>query len=165
MFIVLIIFTPYSKNSVALLEIYKNLRRTSKRLINESRENSFASLSNNLPSNPKLFCSFFKTSTKSSRIPQHASTAADNVPAYKASQTSNQAANMFNEYFYSVFLNIADENPIPFSAISAEIISDIILDPSEVYNVLFQLDPNKASGPDNISIRLLKNAQPVSQQR
>ena len=72
------------------------------------------------------------------------------------SQTSNQAADMFNEYFYSVFLNIADENPIPTSPISAEIISEFILDPSEVYNVLFHLDPNKASGPDNISIRLLK---------
>ena len=63
---------------------------------------------------------------------------------------------MFNEYFYSVFLNKTDENPIPASPISAETISDIILDPSEVYNVLFHLDPKKASGPDDISIRLLK---------
>ena len=115
------------KNSVALLEKYKNLRHTSKRLIKESRENVFASLSNNLPSNPKLFWSFFKTSTKSSRIPQHVSTAADNPDSTRiVSQTSNQAADMFNEYFYSVFLNIADENPIPTSPISAEIISDII---------------------------------------
>ena len=147
----------HRKNSVALLEKYKNLRRTSKRLIKESRENFFASLSNNLPSNPKLFWSFFKTSTKSSRIPQHVSTAADNPDSPRiASQSSNQAANMFNEYFYSVFLNKTDENPIPASPISAETISDIILDPSEVYNVLFHLDPKKASGPDNISIRLLK---------
>ena len=117
------------KNSVALLEKYKNLRRTSKRLIKESRENFFASLGNNLPSNPKLFWFFFKTSTKSSRIPQHVSTAADNPDSPRiASQTSNQAANMFNEYFYSVFLDKADENPIPTSPKSAETISDIILE-------------------------------------
>ena len=106
----------HRKNSVALLEKYKNLRHTSKRLIKESRENFFASLSNNLPSNPKLFWSFFKTSTKSSRIPQHVSTAAGNPDSPRiASQTSNQAADMFNEYFYTVFLNKADENQIPTS--------------------------------------------------
>ena len=42
------------------------------------------------------------------------------------------------------------------SPISAETIYDIILDPNEVYNELFHLDPNKAPGHDNISIRLLK---------
>ncbi|CAB4040631.1 Hypothetical predicted protein [Paramuricea clavata] len=63
---------------------------------------------------------------------------------------------MFNDYFHSVFLTEGDDISIPTTPVCEETISDIILDPSEVYDVLHCLDPSKASGPDNIPIRLLK---------
>jgi hypothetical protein len=63
---------------------------------------------------------------------------------------------MFNDYFHSVFLTEGDDISIPTTPVCEETISDIILDPSEVYDVLHYLDPSKASGPDNIPIRLLK---------
>ena len=157
MFIVLIIFTPYSKNSVALLEKYTNLRRTSKRLINESRENFFASLSNNLPSNPKISGPFSKRPPSPVAFHRmYAPLQAIQTPRVWFHKHQIKLLTCLMNTSTPCFLKIADENRIPTSPISAEIISDIILDPSDLYNVLFHLDPNKASGPDNISIRLLK---------
>ena len=52
--------------------------------------------------------------------------------------------------------SISDDISIPTTPVCEEIISDIILVPSEVYDVLNCLYPSKASGPDNIPIRLLK---------
>ena len=129
----------------------------SKKLIKESREKFFASLTETLPPNPKHFWSFFKTSAKSSRIPQHVSIATDTTDSSRlVSNTPNKAADMFSDYFNSVFVRQSDENPISTTSISDETISDIVLDPSDVFNVLYHLDPNKASGPDNIPIQLLK---------
>ncbi len=76
------------------------------------------------------------------------------------SETPKEAANMFNKYFNSMFLKEADANPVPTSPISNETVSEIILDPTEVYNVLNHLDSKKASGPDNISMRLLEECTP-----
>ncbi|CAB3991882.1 Hypothetical predicted protein, partial [Paramuricea clavata] len=102
-------------NSAALVQKYKNLRRTSKRLIKESREKFFGSLSEALPSNPKLFWSFFKTTTKSSRILQQVSVATGNEDSPRLDSTSQkQAAEMFNDYFHSVFLT-EDPNQFPSS--------------------------------------------------
>jgi hypothetical protein len=53
-------------------------------------------------------------------------------------------------------LKESDEKPITITPLSEEISSDIVLDLIEVFQVLYNLDPNKASGPDNIAIRLLK---------
>ena len=50
----------------------------------------------------------------------------------------------------------------PLHPYQPKLFSVIILDPSEVYNVLFHLDPKKASGPDNISIRFLKECAAAS---
>ncbi len=59
-------------------------------------------------------------------------------------------------YIATVFLKESDDKPITITPFSDEIISDIVLDTNEVFQVLYNLDPNKASGPDNIPIRLLK---------
>ena len=66
-------------------------------------------------------------------------------------------ANAFNEYFHSVFtqssFTLPDINDLPS-------ISDSLLDLTftleEVYQALISLQPNKASGPDNIGPRILK---------
>ena len=144
-------------HSKSLQMKFKNIRSLSKKIIKESREKFFESLSVSMTSNPKLFWSFFKTSTKSSRIPQHVSIPTNDAEIPRLfSSTSKQAADMFNEYFNSVFLKESDDKPITITPFSDEIISDIVLDPNEVFQVLYNLDPNKASGPDNIPIRLLK---------
>ena len=41
-----------------------------------------------------------------------------------------------------------------------ELITDLNLEQTEVYNVLVQLDPSKSCGLDNIPVRLLKECAP-----
>ena len=66
-------------------------------------------------------------------------------------------ANMFNEYFASIFntdYQSSSENRVqPYNDI---IIDDITLSEEEIVAVIKNLDTNKAQGPDNIPARLLK---------
>ena len=55
-----------------------------------------------------------------------------------------------------MFLKETEEICCPVSPLSNETISDITLEPCEVRVVLNNMNPNKASGPDKIPIRLLK---------
>ena len=128
-----------------------------------SRENFFASLSDSLSSNPKLFWTFFEISTKSRRIPSQVSIPSDNSHSTRVvSNLLKKSVSMFNKYFNSVFLNISekDENQSKSIPATNELISDINIEKIEVYNVLVQLDPYKSCGPDNIPIRLLKECAP-----
>ena len=142
----------------AIMEKYKNLRRTAKKLIKVSRENFFASMIKSLYSNPKRFWSFFKTSTKFCRIPQQVSIATDNiVPSVRITSTSaDETADLYNRYFNSVFMKETEEICRPVSPLSNETISEITLEQCELRVVLNNLNPNQASGPDKIPIRLLK---------
>ena len=67
-------------------------------------------------------------------------------------------ANAFNKYFHSVFLHstytLPDINELPSAS---DFLSDITVSSDEVYQALISLQPNKASGPDNIGPRILKN--------
>ena len=74
-------------------------------------------------------------------------------------------ANLLNQYFYSVFkppdgndneMSFPSPN-VTYSDISDGIISITTLTPEEVYHVLVALDENKATGPDKITAKLLKN--------
>ena len=138
------------------MEKYKSLRNAAKKLIKDSRENFFASMSKSLYSNPKRFWSFFKTTTKSCRIPQQVSSANGTNSWRTSSRNAQETANLFNYYFNSVFLKKSDENYHPVPPVSNESITEIILEQCEVRNALNSLNPNKAFGPDNIPTRLLK---------
>ena len=77
----------------------------------------------------------------------------------KLASSDSDKAQIFNEYFYSVF---SDSNP-PIDDIDLEaaptsaILNDIVISESDVYDMLVSLDVNKASGIDNISPKLFKN--------
>ena len=129
---------------------YKSLRNTAKKLIKNSREKCFASMSKSLYSNPKRFLSFFKTTTKSCRIPQQVSTTNGTNSSRTSSRNAQETANLFNYYFNSMFLKESDENYHPVPPVSNESITEIILKQCEVRNALNNLNPNKAFGPDNI---------------
>ena len=74
-------------------------------------------------------------------------------------------ANLLNHYFYSVFKSSEsddDENVFSNTAeshieSSEDIISGITLTPEAVYHVLAAFDVNKATGPDKIPAKRLKN--------
>lgn len=139
----------------AIMNKYKTLRSTAKKLIKDSREHYFASLSESLYSNPKRFWSFFKTSTKTDRIPTQVSIATDTSSRISSSSAVDNA-NLFNRYFNSVFLEDSGDTYSPLPLLSNETITEIILEPSEVYSALYNLNPSKASGPDKITTRVLK---------
>ena len=70
-------------------------------------------------------------------------------------------ANLFNRYFKSVFKN-DDENPLKRSSVMSSSPStsehfDLQLTTEEVPRALLALDSTKATGPDEISCRLLKD--------
>ena len=67
-------------------------------------------------------------------------------------------ANALNEYFYSAFSQstfvLPDTKDLPSVSDS---LSDITVTIEDVYQALTSLQPNKASGPDSIGPRILKN--------
>ena len=66
-------------------------------------------------------------------------------------------ANMFNEYFASIFTSDSDSNSERQDYHSQVItIDNIALSEEEVMAVIMNLDSNKAQGPDNILGRLLR---------
>ena len=83
----------------------------------------------------------------------------DPVPVTK----SIDKANLFNNYFHSVYNHDYDEPLHPgCHAIvpNHEILSHIIVSTSDVLETLQSLDPSKSPGPDGIPSRLLKELAP-----
>ena len=73
--------------------------------------------------------------------------------------TPEEIADIFNSYFTSVF-SVPQEDKVDHGAgkfpAAEPPFSDIVLHVREVEAVLKSLDPNKATGPDEISARILK---------
>ena len=111
----------------SIMEKYKSLRNTANKLIKNNRENFFASMSKSLYSNPKRFWSFFKTTTKSCRIPQQVSSANGTSSSRTSSRNAQETANLFNYYFNSVFLKESDENYHPVPPVSNDTVDHTIL--------------------------------------
>ena len=71
-----------------------------------------------------------------------------------------EKANVFNRFFHSDFSTPDLLPPTNFTAsasVNTNCLSSIQLTPDEVAEVLCNLDPNKACGPDSIPNRLLRN--------
>ena len=67
---------------------------------------------------------------------------------------------MFNRYFASVFESDDAVNDTSYES-KALVVSEIILTVEKVQAVLETLDVTKATGPDNVPARLLKETAPV----
>jgi hypothetical protein len=125
-------------------------------LIKTKKREYIKSLADTLTSNPKKFWKFFKSKTNKSSLP-------DTMTLNDATFTTSTAkADALNQFFASVFLPRSD-NPIPtlysnatpsspeFSKVSVE----------EIHRLLCNLSTVKATGPDGISARLLKECADV----
>ena len=83
----------------------------------------------------------------------------------KQALTDSGKAQLFNDYFYSVFSSsnqpIIDFNTTP---VSDDTLNDIVISQTDVYDILTSLDVSKASGIDNISPKIFKHcAAPLLQ--
>ncbi len=156
------------KSCSSLWEKYRELRRKTKSIIHAKRKKFFESLPALLSSSTKKFWSAFKSVSKHSNVPNKMTWSQPDGVKYSANNPSD-IANLLNQYFYSVF-KTSDSNDdemsfpnsnVSYSDTSEGTISSITLTPEEVYHVLVALDENKATGPDKISAKLLKNCASI----
>ena len=152
-----------SSPSDALRAKFKELRTKVKTMVRESRERFYNSLDANFKTNPKRFWSIFKLNNKQSSVPDIMSMG--NAVEPESSQTCDVStptaiANLFNRYFTSVFNtdhdNLEERSSPPSSPPSTSGQSDLQLTIEEVARTLLALDTTKATGPDGIPSRLLK---------
>lgn len=104
-----------------------------------------------LSHNPKRFWKYVKSMTKQNTSPNFLRKGQTIItkPSIKA--------NMLNDFFQSVFSSVPVLNTQPTTAPrSPNRLSEIYLTTSQVYDILSKIDPSKASGPDNLPGRILK---------
>ncbi|XP_048586215.1 uncharacterized protein LOC116614508 [Nematostella vectensis] len=155
----------------SLREKFKALRAEVKQALRESRENFFQSLERDYKNNTKRFWFVLKQKSKSRGLPSQVSMATVNPPTGSQDPTPLRTtaddpeaiANLFNKYFASVFLkdSLQDLNTDPeHCAPPVPELSNISFDINDI-SVIRGLDASKASGPDNIPVRLLKETAAV----
>ena len=135
---------------------FKNLRSKVKRMLRESRPEYLNKICHNRDQNPKRFWSFFKSKANYSNILGKVSTKVNDNERKYADNTTD-IANMFNHYFASIFTcdsyGSTDHQDRSHNVIT---IDNITLSEEEIMDVIMNLNNNKAQGPDNIPVRILK---------
>ena len=107
--------------------------------------------------NSKRLWSVLKTRSKLCNIPQSVSMATGNPCA--TADTPEEIADIFNNYFTSVFSvpqEDKEDNGIGKVPAAEPPFSDVVLHVGEVEALKKSLEPNKATGPDEIPARILK---------
>ena len=117
-------------------------------------------MADNVATDPKKFWNFYSCKTKAHKLPPAIKRdITDPVPA----TNPIDKANLFNDYFHSVF-NLKDDQPPPPGCHAifpvSECLSNITMSESEILTTLQSLNPSKSSGPDGIPSRLLKELAP-----
>ncbi len=142
----LVEFSPPSPEEVALEIKFKNLRRQVNQLIRAKMRSNFSE-EQRVNTITKKFWSYVKATSNTHRIPESV-----HHNGVHRSNTTEQA-NLFNNYFFEQFSSpsIYDIN-INYSANF-----DIQFKEHSIKQLLKNLDPNKAPGPDNIHGKVLKN--------
>ena len=112
-----------------------------------------------LKSNSKRFWSIPKVNSKHRSVPDAVSmTNSDNSGVH--AETPIEVVSLFNHYFASVFgpdegnqLPLASEDKADPETHPDPLLTEVTLSTSEI---LHNLDPNKATGPDGVTVRILK---------
>ena len=122
-----------------------------KQLVNESRAHFFETIDVDLRNNPKRFWSVFKLKSKSSSVPE--------IVSMRSGSDAVYIAELFSKYFTSIISahdNETDFTTPPLNATDEKILSELVISPDDVLAALLNLDTNKATRPDGISPRLLR---------
>ena len=130
---------------------YKRLSNSVKDHLNKAYWNYVNELTASLKTNPKKFWSFVKARTGKRSV------ASCIEYEGKRAYSPLDKANPFNSFFQSVF--IVDSEASDFqnlSQLTDHVIGDLSCSADEVAKLLQSIDVNKASGPDNIPPRILK---------
>ena len=142
------------KHSSSTEAKFIELRRFAKEMLMRKKMEHAGKLKASISENPKRFWFYIKSTTSDRPSPNFLR------DGHKLVTDIQDGANILNKFFSSVFNPASTASPTlsapPFSGVR-EKLDSIELTASEVREVLLSLDPNKASGPDNIPGSLLKN--------
>ena len=130
---------------------YKSFRKTVRINLKKARNTFICNkLKNSLTENPKAFWSYIK------RLRSNSVGVSDLLDNGKLCSDSKTKANILNDQFFSVFTE-ENTSQIPVTKpITNSKINQLIITPEGVKKQLHDLDPNKASGPDQIPPWFLK---------
>lgn len=143
-----------SSNSPQLWEKFRELRRNIKSAIKTKKREYISSLAESVQNNSKEFWRFFKAKSTKSSLPDTMT-----LNGLKLT-TAETKANAFNKYFASVFH--PGSNPLYSPPVSGpDKLESITVSVEEVNKLLSGLSTSKATGPDGISARLLKECSEV----
>ena len=133
-----------------LNEKFKKLRSEIKRMLREQRDHFFGAIESDVITNPKRFWSILKHNSKSRNIPNLVSMAT----------TTNSTAGPDSQARTTVF-SPGDSHEAPTPPPDESCMTELSLTVPEVQSILERLDVTKATGPDGISARLLKETASV----
>ena len=133
-------------------DAYKMERNRLGDMIRSAKSRYECGLIDDMKDNPALFHGHCRRSLKTK---QGVSNVVDG--SGKLTETEEEAAAALNTYYHSVFTRDDGSSPLPvFSARTDEKIQDVYIATEQVEEVLLGLNPNKASGPDGVESRFLK---------
>ena len=131
-------------------------------MLRESREKFLSSLASEFKDNPKRYWSVLKQTSKSKSVPDLISTATSEASDSVTSPLSRRVsadnpkgiANLFNKYFATVFTSsdVKDQTSEPDEPVITELV---------LCGPLKSLETTKATGPDIIPARLLRQTADV----
>ena len=130
---------------------YKKLSNDLIKITRKKYNSYIKETSSNFSSNIKRFWSLVKSKCKSKKIPEHM--------VYKDKTATNpiDKANFFNTFFYSNFTPVdTNTNLPPVNTFRNLNLNRLEVSVAEVRLGLEAIDVNKATGPDELSGRILK---------
>lgn len=129
---------------------YRRLRNSLKTLINNKHNQYIIDSSSNISSNPKRFWSIVRSKTKTKSFPTEICNG--NLKA----SSSQEKADLFNDFFYSNFSYTNDEELPEIESFINPNLTGLTLDVVDIRLLLTTINANKATGPDGLSGRFLK---------
>lgn len=133
-------------------DAYKFERNKLNNIVRSAKMRYEQSLITDMKTNPNLYHGHCRRSLKTK---QGVSNVLDSEG--RLTKTEEEAATALNGYYQSVFTSDEpDYSPPDFPSLTEEKLEDVVLTEESVEEILTDLNPNKAAGPDGVESKLLK---------
>ena len=129
---------------------YKKLRNKLKNLVDSKYHHYIEDTTAAIDENPKRFWSLLKSKCKKKTIPQEIHR------GQTKAESPDQKATLFNDFFQSNFTNNANASFPNVNSLRNRNLCDLSISIAETRLIMQNININKATGPDNIPGRVLK---------